>query len=94
MEIKIENWDEKRFALEAANDHPSWATRIPAAIKQAEELLLDAGERDYFWLLKPRSVITATEVALAEALWAWIAEPGETPAALIAFTEKVEALDG
>ena len=77
-------------------DPPPWATRIPAAIKRAEDWVEDHKG----WSFIP---ITATEVALAEALWEQMqgdeyrrhpANPEAVPPpALIAFMEKVEALD-
>ena len=87
-----------------------WATRIPVAIKRAEEKL----DGEAFVLIPPYCdgnktdntiAITATEVALADALWetwnAWLGDirfhPATTarpepPPALIAFTEKVEKI--
>ena len=75
---------------------PSWSVRIPAAIKNAEAWLAETPERDYRFLLKPRTVITAGEVAAIKELWDywWDSDRDSdvpTPA-LIAFTEKVEKL--
>ena len=74
----------------------NWATRIPAAIKRAKQKI--AGKH-HIWLSRQRDFITATEVALAEALWKmwWYddkAAGDDPPPALIAFTEKVEAIVG
>ena len=89
-----------------------WATRIPAAIKRAEELLSGRSLKSWGVLGgETMSVIgiTREEVALAKALWTDHAEPGadhsqyieeqagapcDSCTALIAFTEKVEVLDG
>ena len=78
---------------------PSWATRIPAAIKRAEELV---GPDDWYANDSSTVVVTATEVALAAALLQlWEVWQGrlygriisESPhPVLVAFTEKVEAL--
>ena len=78
---------------------PSWATRIPAAIKRAEEVgdvyLPTDPVKDT--ATSPRFMLTVTETALAEALWevkkGFIWMEGEPPLALIAFVEKVESLD-
>ncbi len=83
----------------------SWATRIPAANAKARRLLGDRPER--IFLVESngsRSVyvtLTAGEVALAKALWEFVCGHGECElsccvqgrAALIAFCEKMEALD-
>lgn len=83
-----------------------WSVRIPDAIARAKELVKrDAGD----WYANDKAVvITATEVALAEALWDYtqiLMHGTEKQAmlerhptiynapALIAFCEKVEALD-
>ena len=84
-------------------DPPPWATRIPAAIKRAKEVgdvyLPTDPVKDT--ATSPRFMLTAGEVALAEALMEAIrgevgttrfeAALAETPE-LIAFTEKVEKL--
>ena len=75
--------------------------RIPAAIKKAEANV--AYHKWAMWYRKkgstePTDIITATEVAVAKALWKTYrtlnTESGEEhwPAPLIAFTEKVEKL--
>ena len=84
---------------------PDWSSRIPAAIAKAEKLLDVEGVPRGFFLPagNPDGALTATEVALAKALWdtevlfeegfkeSW--EPlGGSGKALIAFTEKVESL--
>ena len=79
-----------------------WSTRIPAAIEEGKKLL----GGDEYVLIPPHTrgndtgftvVLTAGEVALAEALWQVACE--ETPPdiaadypALIAYTEKIEAM--
>ena len=68
---------------------PSWATRIPAAIKRAEELV---GPDDWYANDSSTVVVTATEVALAEALF-YSNHEDNPDAALRAFTENIEALD-
>ena len=100
--------EEKMCILEIGHDDDAhegeilpWATRIPAAIKRAEELT----QNDVMVMCRIESVyeyLTATEAALAEALWdLWTLAYGDADefddpwkAALIAFTEKVEVLDG
>ena len=86
-------------------DPPPLATSIPAAIKRAEEHVAsdehESGNCDCHY---PGKRITATEVALAKALWEQMRgdeyrrHPANSeavpPPALIAFTEKVESLDG
>ncbi|MCH8852356.1 MAG: hypothetical protein IID41_06835 [Planctomycetes bacterium] len=81
----------------------SWATRIEAAIKRAEEEL---GDADYVTVQRQQLgtdtvvvAITREEIALVEALWdVWRSEfegPSgfnHIPDALIAFTEKVEEI--
>jgi hypothetical protein len=80
---------------------PDWAARIPAAIEKAERLL---ALREYIFFVDPRASLSATEVALAKALWkvlggsAWSA-PSENIIATLeyfeplrAFVEKLEAL--
>ncbi len=102
MEIEIENWAEKRFAIEEKD----WASRIPAAIAQAEERVaqkpLYRGEHQEPYSFEKHESITATEVALAKALWEELqfeqhklygGIEQEPPPALHAFTEKVESLD-
>ena len=81
---------EKIFAV-------SLATRIPAAIKRAEQKLCGAP----LYIFTEELSITATEVALADELWEehrkycdeynW--DYNEPPPALCAFTEKIESLD-
>lgn len=86
-----------------------WSTRIPASIARAKEL---TAERPYWMFIQGEypalnNYLTATEVALAEALWghldsfgAWARadEPSvqewihETQEALREFTTKVESL--
>ena len=81
-------------------EHPSWSLRIPAAIAKAEELLASTGIGVYF-KMSATGVITATEVALAKALWeahqSLALEYGErveiVPPALRDFCTKVESLD-
>ena len=68
---------------------PSWATRIPAAIKRAKELV---GPDAWYANDSSTVVVTATEAALAQALFYSNHEDNPDPA-LIAFTEKVESLD-
>ena len=71
---------------------PSLATRIPAAIKRAKELV---GPDDWYANDSSTVVVTATEIVLADELWGF-ANDGPCPPwpdALIAFTEKVEALE-
>ena len=87
----------EEMARQALEAKPPLATRIPAAIKRAKEPFAANP------MLRVVGVgtgwVTATEVALAEALWktyrALNSESGEEhwPTPLIAFTEKVEALD-
>ena len=78
-----------------------WSSRIPAAIAKAESL---TNGHDHRVALEEGSltIITATEVALAKALWElWVEycdaldweEAGDTPPpALIVFAQKVESL--
>ena len=74
-----------------------YSERIPAAIKHAKELLAEfeywPGALHVSMDFHP-VVLTAGEVALAEALWDEFSRPydGEYPPALIAFVEKVEKL--
>ena len=76
--------------------------RIPAAIEEGKRLL----DEEPWVMLNPKTlehrgtIITATEVALAEALWNthrkycdeynW--DYNEPPPALIAYTEKIESI--
>lgn len=66
-----------------------WSTRIPAAIKKAEEKL---GQNPYWISMDFTTVITAGEVALAKALWEADQYRSVPHEALIAFTEKIEKL--
>ena len=74
---------------------PPWAARIPAAIKRAKEVgdVYLPADPVKDTATSPRFMLTATETALAEALWKLIEQLGNAPSpALIAFTEKVESL--
>lgn len=80
----------------------SWAIRIPAAIEKAERLAESAAPFSVFGSSKHPGCITPGEVALAKALWGghpdrFVGVEGHPEGcsscvALIAFTEKVEAL--
>ena len=88
---------------------PPYSERIPAAIKHAKELLDVEGVPRGVFIPNgnPDGSITATEAALAEALWKTVLEGGDPECtggghivgsgcwacdALIAFTEKAEKL--
>ncbi len=71
-----------------------WSDRVPAAIAKAEEHMADHTHDE----CRCYELITATEVALAEALWEILSsedivdERWAWPPALIAFAEKAESL--
>ena len=76
----------------------SWASRIPAAIKRAEEVgdVYLPADPVKDTATSPRFMLTATETAKAKALWSYCQDNSCPPwaPALIAFTEKIESLDG
>lgn len=75
-----------------------YATRIPQAIEKAKGLVaLGVDGKVWFSPDALEQTLTATEVALAKALWGYFWRTEEVgienpPAALIAFCEKVEGL--
>ena len=95
----------KGFGHVGPHEEASWATRIPAAIKRAEEVgdVYLPADPVKDTATSPRFMLTETEVALAEALWEMCdavynedpqAHDWTPPPALRDFTEKVEALNG
>ena len=98
MEVQIENWAEKRFAINELS------SRIPKAIAKAEGMLgkqvFDVGDIKGIEMEIVSNGVTANQVALAKALWkAWGVDVEMAEAmdwvpypALREFTEIVESL--
>lgn len=101
--------DDTEAAIEHLHEVTAWSSRIPAAIARAETVYLALPPRHsgkvtwYATYIEGttdiKDVITATEVALAKALWMEVELVRESVPyyphhrALIDFTEKVESLD-